>query len=136
VAFSGAEGERFVETCHINKSLLTLGNVVEKLVERSKKPHACVRLCFLFFIFLCRAVHSSVHIPYRDSKLTRILQPALGGNARTLVVCTVSPAAMHLAETHNTLLFASRAKQIHNHIKINEVRSTECDRDSERERVC
>jgi hypothetical protein len=52
------------------------------------------------------------HIPYRDSKLTRLLQPSLGGNAQISIICTVSPLAAHVEETHNTLKFASRAKRI------------------------
>ncbi len=62
------------------------------------------------------------HIPYRDSKLTRILQPSLGGNARTAIICTVNPAAAHVDETHNTLRFACRAKRVVNKAAVNEVR--------------
>lgn len=62
-----------------------------------------------------------VHVPYRDSKLTRILQPALGGNSRTAIICTITPAAVHCEETHSTLMFASRAKSITNKPKVNEV---------------
>ena len=62
----------------------------------------------------------SGHIPYRDSKLTRILQPALGGNSRTAIICTITPAAIHCEETHSTLKFASRAKTITNKPQVNE----------------
>ncbi|KAK1299972.1 Kinesin-like protein NACK2 [Acorus calamus] len=70
IAKTGAEGERLKEGKHINKSLLTLGNVINKLSDGGKQRG---------------------HIPYRDSKLTRILQPALGGNAKTSIICTVAP---------------------------------------------
>ena len=63
----------------------------------------------------------SSHIPYRDSKLTRILQSSLGGNARTGIVCTVTPAAQHVDETLSTLRFANRAKNITNRPQVNEV---------------
>ena len=62
------------------------------------------------------------HIPYRDSKLTRILQPSLGGNAKTAIICNVTPAAPHVDESHSTLRFASRAKCIVNNAVVNEVR--------------
>ena len=61
------------------------------------------------------------HIPYRDSKLTRILQPSLGGNAKTAIICNVTPAAPHVDESHSTLRFASRAKCIVNNAVVNEV---------------
>lgn len=95
---TGAEGLRLKEGAHINKSLLTLGSVIAKLSEGQ---------------------HS--HIPYRDSKLTRILQPALGGNSLTAMIATITPAAMHCEESHSTLKFASRAKKITNSAHVNEV---------------
>lgn len=70
VAKTGAGGVRLKEGKHINKSLMILGNVINKLSEGGKQRG---------------------HIPYRDSKLTRILQPALGGNAKTSIICTVAP---------------------------------------------
>lgn len=60
-------------------------------------------------------------MPYRDSKLTRILQPALGGNSRTAIICTITPAAIHCEETHSTLKFANRAKNITTKPQVNEV---------------
>jgi centromeric protein E len=96
-AHTGAQGERLREGAHINKSLMTLGSVINKLVE------------------------GAAHIPYRDSKLTRILQPALGGNSRTSVICTVTPASMHTDETNSTLKFAQRAKCVKNRPIVNEV---------------
>lgn len=98
---TGAEGVRLKEGSHINKSLLTLGNVINKL--SSAEPGA-----------------NTAHIPYRDSKLTRILQPALGGNARTAILCAVTPAVMHMEETLSTLKFASRAKKVKNRTQCNE----------------
>lgn len=63
------------------------------------------------------------HIPYRDSKLTRILQPSLGGNAKTAIICNVTPAACHVEESHSTLRFACRAKRVVNNAMVNEVLS-------------
>ncbi|KAJ3367612.1 hypothetical protein HDU91_001280, partial [Kappamyces sp. JEL0680] len=96
VALTGAEGIRLKEGGHINKSLLALGTVIAKLSED----------------------RDNYHIPYRDSKLTRILQSSLGGNARTGIVCTITPASQHLDETLSTLRFANRAKNITNRPKI------------------
>ncbi|KAL3639104.1 hypothetical protein CASFOL_017011 [Castilleja foliolosa] len=93
-------GTRLKEGCHINRSLLTLGTVIRKL---SKGRNA--------------------HIPYRDSKLTRILQNSLGGNARTAIICTMSPAHSHLEQSRNTLLFASCAKQVSTNAQVNVVMS-------------
>ncbi|GAA5893182.1 hypothetical protein JCM6882_003906 [Rhodosporidiobolus microsporus] len=83
--------ERLKEGSFINRSLLTLGTVIAKLTE----PNA-----------------ASAHIPYRDSKLTRLLQPALSGNSRVAVVCTVSPDVEQATETLSTLKFARRAKMV------------------------
>lgn len=93
-------GARLKEGCHINRSLLTLGTVIRKL---SKGRHG--------------------HINYRDSKLTRILQPCLGGNARTAIVCTLSPARSHVEQTRNTLLFACCAKEVTTKAQVNVVMS-------------
>ncbi|CAO2144387.1 unnamed protein product [Urochloa humidicola] len=97
---TGAEGVRLSEAGHINKSLLMLGNVINKLSENGKQRG---------------------HIPYRDSKLTRILQPALGGNAKTSIICTAAPEEMHIEETRGTLKFASRAKCVSNCAQVNEI---------------
>ncbi|KAI3978910.1 hypothetical protein MKX01_016085 [Papaver californicum] len=93
-------GARLKEGCHINRSLLTLGTVVRKL---SKGRNG--------------------HVPYRDSKLTRILQCSLGGNARTAIICTISPARTHVEQSRNTLLFASCAKQVATNAQVNVVMS-------------
>ncbi|KAK9073294.1 hypothetical protein SSX86_007618 [Deinandra increscens subsp. villosa] len=95
-----AAGKRLKEGCHINRSLLTLGTVVRKL---SKGRNG--------------------HVPYRDSKLTRILQNSLGGNARTAIVCTLSPAHTHLEQSRNTLLFALCAKDVRTSAQVNVVTS-------------
>ncbi|XP_028806944.1 kinesin-like protein KIN-7N [Neltuma alba] len=100
IAKTGAGGVRLKEGKHINKSLMILGNVINKLSEGSKQRG---------------------HIPYRDSKLTRILQPALGGNAKTSIICTVAPEEVHIEETKGTLQFASRAKRITNCVQVNEI---------------
>ncbi|OVA09421.1 Kinesin [Macleaya cordata] len=97
---TGAGGIRLKEGKHINKSLLVLGNVINKLSDGGKQRG---------------------HIPYRDSKLTRILQPALGGNAKTSIICTVAPEEVHIEETKGTLQFASRAKSITNCAQVNEI---------------
>ncbi|KAL2454392.1 P-loop containing nucleoside triphosphate hydrolase superfamily protein [Abeliophyllum distichum] len=100
IAKTGAGGVRLKEGKHINKSLMVLGNVINKLIEGAKQRG---------------------HIPYRDSKLTRILQPALGGNAKTSIICTVAPEEVHSEETKGTLQFASRAKRITNCVQVNEI---------------
>lgn len=91
-------GARLKEGCHINRSLLTLGTVIRKL---SKGRNG--------------------HIPFRDSKLTRILQSSLGGNARTSIICTMSPARSHVEQSRNTLLFASCAKEVATNAQVNVV---------------
>ncbi|EFC42316.1 kinesin-7 [Naegleria gruberi] len=99
VLYTQAQGDRLREGGHINKSLLTLGNVIAKLSEGN-----------------------SSHIPYRDSKLTRILSNSLGGNSKTAIICTITPASQHFEETHSTLKFANRAKSINNQITINKMK--------------
>ncbi|GKV20033.1 hypothetical protein SLEP1_g30211 [Rubroshorea leprosula] len=100
IAKTGIGGVRLKEGKYINKSLMILGNVINKLSEGAKQRG---------------------HIPYRDSKLTRILQPALGGNAKTSIICTVAPEEVHIEETKGTLQFASRATRITNCAQVNEV---------------
>ncbi|KAJ1950690.1 hypothetical protein FBU59_000562, partial [Linderina macrospora] len=101
VGLTGAEGQRLKEGGHINKSLLSLGTVIARLSEDGGGG-------------------DGGHIPYRDSKLTRILQPSLGGNARTLIICTITPAHDYVEEALSTLKFASRAKTIQNKPEVNE----------------
>ncbi|PRW34071.1 phragmoplast orienting kinesin 2 [Chlorella sorokiniana] len=97
---SGAQGERLKEATAINKSLSALGNVIMSLVDQQ---HGRSR-----------------HIPYRDSRLTYLLQDSLGGNAKTCLVATVSPASINMAETLSTLRFADQAKRIKNQAVVNE----------------
>uniref|UniRef100_R7VZE5 Uncharacterized protein n=1 Tax=Aegilops tauschii TaxID=37682 RepID=R7VZE5_AEGTA len=100
-AKTGAEGVRLKEGSHINKSLMTLGTVIKKLSEGIKGQGG--------------------HVPYRDSKLTRILQPALGGNANTAIICNITLAQVHADETKSSLQFASRALRVTNCAEINEI---------------
>ncbi|KAK9840656.1 hypothetical protein WJX81_007629 [Elliptochloris bilobata] len=102
VRASGAGGAQLRETCAINSSLTTLGRVIAELVEAQRRGAA--------------ARH---HVPYRDSRLTFLLQDCLGGNARTVIVAAVSPAAEHAGETRSTLEFAARAKCIRNRAVVN-----------------
>uniref|UniRef100_A0A671Q1M6 Kinesin-like protein n=1 Tax=Sinocyclocheilus anshuiensis TaxID=1608454 RepID=A0A671Q1M6_9TELE len=94
---TGAQGERLKEATKINLSLSALGNVISALVDGR-----------------------STHIPYRDSKLTRLLQDSLGGNARTVMVANIGPASYNLEETLTTLRYANRAKNIKNKPRVNE----------------
>jgi hypothetical protein len=96
-AKTGASGDRLKEASKINLSLSALGNVISALVDGK-----------------------SSHIPYRDSKLTRLLQDSLGGNAKTLMIATLSPASYNYEETNSTLRYANRAKNIKNKPKVNE----------------
>ncbi|MCO5566170.1 hypothetical protein L7F22_019846 [Adiantum nelumboides] len=91
---AASEKERRKEGAFINKSLLTLGTVIAKLSEQ------------------CASGKQEQHIPYRDSKLTRLLQSSLGGNARVAVVCTLSPKKEHAIESLSTLRFGSRCKMV------------------------
>jgi len=108
---TNSTGTRQKEGQYINKSLLTLGHVVYKLAELSKREERGGMA----------ADFSTAHIPYRDSKLTRLLQPSLSGNAQICIICNVSPLAKHVEESHLTLKFASRAKRIKQNAKITEV---------------
>ncbi|KAI8898948.1 P-loop containing nucleoside triphosphate hydrolase protein [Globomyces pollinis-pini] len=94
---TGATGDRLKEATKINLSLSALGNCISALVDGK-----------------------SSHIPYRDSKLTRLLQDSLGGNAKTLMIATLSPASYNYEETLSTLRYANRAKNIKNKPVINE----------------
>ncbi|KAJ8365617.1 hypothetical protein SKAU_G00144480 [Synaphobranchus kaupii] len=93
---SGAVDKRAREAGNINQSLLTLGRVITALVERTP------------------------HVPYRESKLTRILQDSLGGRTKTSIIATVSPASINLEETLSTLEYANRAKNIMNKPEVNQ----------------
>ncbi|KIO16512.1 hypothetical protein M407DRAFT_42567, partial [Tulasnella calospora MUT 4182] len=93
---SGAENKRAREAGMINQSLLTLGRVINALVDQSP------------------------HVPYRESKLTRLLQDSLGGRTKTCIIATVSPAKCNIEETLSTLDYALRAKSIRNKPEINQ----------------
>uniref|UniRef100_A0A668AUQ5 Kinesin family member 13B n=1 Tax=Myripristis murdjan TaxID=586833 RepID=A0A668AUQ5_9TELE len=101
-AKTGAAGERLKEGSNINKSLTTLGLVISALAEQGT------------------AKNKSKFVPYRDSVLTWLLKDSLGGNSRTAMVATVSPAADNYEETLSTLRYADRAKNIVNHAVVNE----------------
>ncbi|XP_076199981.1 kinesin-like protein KIF18A isoform X1 [Aptenodytes patagonicus] len=97
---TNAKGARFREGTNINRSLLALGNVINALANpKSKKQH----------------------IPYRNSKLTRLLKDSLGGNCRTIMIAAVSPSSMFYDDTYNTLKYANRAKDIKSSLKTNVV---------------
>ena len=106
---TGADALRLDEANRINTSLLALGNVINALAENSrlnkKKKHKGKKKL---------AATEGVFVPYRDSKLTRILQNALGGNSRTVVVCCCSPGPSSARETLSTLRFGDRASSICN----------------------
>ncbi|KAM4619969.1 kinesin family member 4 [Polymixia lowei] len=93
-----AEGDRLKEGISINRGLLSLGNVISALGDESKK---------------------TTFVPYRDSKLTRLLQDSLGGNSHTLMIACVSPADSNIEETINTLRYADRARKIKNKPIVN-----------------
>eukprot|EP00897_Mesotaenium_endlicherianum_P000298 jgi/Mesen1/10269/ME000778S09610 len=90
-----ADGVRLQEGIHINKGLLALGNVISALGDDRKRKEGA-------------------HIPYRDSKLTRLLQDSLGGNSRTVMIACLSPADINMDESINTLKYANRARNIQN----------------------
>tara|TARA_B110000503_G_C7083721_1_gene386302 strand:+ start:491 stop:997 length:507 start_codon:yes stop_codon:yes gene_type:complete len=97
IAKTGATGDRLKEATKINLSLSTLCHVISALTDPK-----------------------STYVPYRDSKLTRLLQDSLGGNTKTLMISNVGPAEYNYDETINTLRYANRAKNIKNKPKINE----------------
>ncbi|XP_034408835.1 kinesin heavy chain-like [Cyclopterus lumpus] len=96
VSKTGAEGAVLDEAKNINKSLSALGNVISALAEGTKS-----------------------HVPYRDSKMTRILQDSLGGNCRTTIIICCSPSVYNESETKSTLMFGQRAKTIKNTVSVN-----------------
>lgn len=92
---TGTDGLRLKEGIHINKGLLALGNVISALGDEKKRKEG-------------------MHVPYRDSKLTRLLQDSLGGNSKTVMIACISPADINAEETLNTLKYANRARNIQN----------------------
>ncbi|KAG5190680.1 P-loop containing nucleoside triphosphate hydrolase protein [Tribonema minus] len=100
---TGVTGDRLVESGNINKSLLALGSVINALAESVTSTST-----------------SSVFVPYRNSALTWLLRESLGGNARSVMVATLSPSALQREETGSTLRYAERAKRIKTHATVNE----------------
>ena len=96
---TNARGARAQESISINSGLLALGNVISALGDPSRK---------------------ATHVPYRDSKLTRLLQDSLGGNSATLMIACASPSSDNFTESLNTLRYAARAKNIQNRLHVNE----------------
>lgn len=96
---TNAEGDRKKEGISINQGLLALGNVISALGDEARKGG---------------------HVPYRDSKLTRMLQDSLGGNSQTLMLACISPSDLNYGETVNTLHYANRARNIKNSVEINQ----------------
>ncbi|XP_071556655.1 kinesin-like protein KIF18A [Temnothorax nylanderi] len=92
---TGCKGVRFKEGANINKSLLALGNCINNLADGIK------------------------HIPYRDSKLTRLLKDSLGGNCHTVMIANIAPSSLTYEDTYNTLRYANRAKKIKSYAKKN-----------------
>uniref|UniRef100_A0A8C4V722 Kinesin family member 21B n=1 Tax=Falco tinnunculus TaxID=100819 RepID=A0A8C4V722_FALTI len=101
---TGATGERAKEGISINCGLLALGNVISALGDQSKKV---------------------MHVPYRDSKLTRLLQDSLGGNSETIMIACVSPSDRDFMETLNTLKYANRARNIKNKVVVNQDKTSQ-----------
>lgn len=100
ISMTKVNGERLEETKKINSSLTALGNVIAALIDLEKGKRS--------------------HIPYRDSKLTKLLQDSLGGNCKTIFIANVTPSSSSYQETLNTLKFADRARKIQNKAHINE----------------
>ncbi|CAL8106522.1 unnamed protein product [Calicophoron daubneyi] len=96
---TGATGDRAKEGISINRGLLALGNVISALGDKAKR---------------------GCHVPYRDSKLTRLLQDSLGGNSRTIMIACISPSDCDFLETLNTLKYANRARNIRNKVMMNQ----------------
>lgn len=101
---TGATGDRAKEGISINCGLLALGNVISALGDRSKR---------------------SSHVPYRDSKLTRLLQDSLGGNSQTVMITCISPSDRDFMETLNALKYANRARNIKNKVMVNQDRASQ-----------
>ncbi|XP_073687523.1 kinesin-like protein KIF21A isoform X4 [Garra rufa] len=101
---TGATGDRAKEGISINCGLLALGNVISALGDRSKR---------------------STHVPYRDSKLTRLLQDSLGGNSQTVMIACTSPSDQDFMETLNTLKYANRARNIKNKVVVNQDKASQ-----------
>ena len=100
-AKTGNKGQRMIEGANINRSLLALGNCINMLHSNSKRG-------------------MQNYVPYRDSKLTRLLKDSLGGNSQTVMIANVSPCAHHFEDTHNTLKYANRTKELKTYVRKND----------------
>ena len=105
---TGCVGQRLKEGSNINKSLLALSNVINKLSQNTGNNNSSSQNFF---------------VNYRDSKLTRLLQNSLGGNSKTTIICTITDDAEHYNETMNTIHFGNKAKNIKTVVKVNEVKN-------------
>ena len=105
---TGCVGQRLKEGSNINKSLLALSNVINKLSQNTGNNNSSSQNFF---------------VNYRDSKLTRLLQNSLGGNSKTSIICTITDDAEHYNETMNTIHFGNKAKNIKTVVKVNEVKN-------------
>ena len=105
---TGCVGQRLKEGSNINKSLLALSNVINKLSQNNGNNNSNSQNFF---------------VNYRDSKLTRLLQNSLGGNSKTTIICTITDDAEHYTETMNTIHFGNKAKNIKTVVKVNEVKN-------------
>ena len=103
---TGCVGQRLKEGSNINKSLLALSNVINKLSQNNGNMGG-----------------SNFFVNYRDSKLTRLLQNSLGGNSKTAIICTITDDSEHYTETMNTLHFGNKAKNIKTVVKVNEIKN-------------
>ena len=107
---TGCVGQRLKEGSNINKSLLALSNVINKLSQNNGN----------------NGNGQNVFVNYRDSKLTRLLQNSLGGNSKTTIICTITDDSEHYNETMNTLHFGNKAKNIKTVVKVNEIKNQNC----------
>ena len=109
---TGCVGQRLKEGSNINKSLLALSNVINKLSQNNGNNSG--------------VGGGNFFVNYRDSKLTRLLQNSLGGNSKTAIICTITDDSEHYTETMNTLHFGNKAKNIKTVIKVNEIKNQNC----------
>lgn len=109
---TGCVGQRLKEGSNINKSLLALSNVINKLSQNNGNNSG--------------QGGGNFFVNYRDSKLTRLLQNSLGGNSKTAIICTITDDSEHYTETMNTLHFGNKAKNIKTVIKVNEIKNQNC----------
>lgn len=122
-AVSKNRGQTLKEGANINRSLLALGNCINQLAARAKQPvpskDSCKSTTGKENITLTKSINQTINlsatssfVPYRDSKLTRLLKDSLGGRALTVMIANVSPSSINAEDSHNTLKYANRAKDI------------------------